>query len=81
MQIKRVVQIMPAPGWRAKFSVPGQEKTEPLVCWGLVENMDCETRICGFVAPIAGAIREPCESLAHFRGYVHHGEHVTLSGH
>jgi hypothetical protein len=72
---------MPAPGWRAKFAVPGQEKMEPLVCWGLVENLDGETRICGFVASMAGAIHEPCESLSHFRGYLHVVEHVTLNGH
>lgn len=77
MIAKRILNIMPANGWKARFFLRNLETTEPLVCWGLVEGEDGETKICGFVAASAGSIREPCEAMSHFRGYVHGNEPVT----
>ena len=78
MYTKRILSIMPATGWKARFLLRSVETTEPLVCWGLVEGEDGETKVYGFVAASIGGIREPCEAMSHFRGYVHGNEPVKL---
>lgn len=70
---RRIVQIMPADGWRARFAekADGREWDDPLVCWALVEDEQAWQEVVGMVAadPV-----EFCDTFDQFLGYMGPGE-------
>lgn len=65
----KILQIMPAEGWVARYNDAHETYDEQLSCWALVEDKNGETRIVGMAA--AGSICvEPCEGRSTFTTYL-----------
>lgn len=83
---RKIVQIMPANGWRALFvgkSEDLEQWTDPLVCWALVEDdltwqgQDIRRKpptTRHVVGMIAADPVEFCDRFDQFQGYVGPGE-------
>ncbi len=68
---KKILQIMPADGWSARFRVeePGmdvEDYFDDLTCWALIEA-DGQTCVEGMVAQ--GGIVDFCEDVVNFVDY------------
>ncbi len=65
MAARKIVQIMPAAGWAARFAERGDEYTSPLVGWALVQD-GAGAAVVGLVA---GKQVELCDADPAFVGY------------
>jgi hypothetical protein len=66
MAERKIVQIMPAPGWAAIFSDDEDELITPLVGWALVQDGDAAPAVVGLAA--ADKV-ELCEDHDNFLRY------------
>ncbi|MGQ0601108.1 MAG: hypothetical protein ACT4QE_05355 [Anaerolineales bacterium] len=73
MAARKIIQIMPAPGWAARIVEGDDEYETPLVGWALVQE-GSGTAVVGL---IAGKQVEMCDSDPGFAGYAYVAE--TLS--
>jgi hypothetical protein len=66
----RIVEIIPAPGWRAVFGNGdgGDEFSSPLVCWALVEGTTGERQVVGIDTDTKGTV-EIAAYANNFRRY------------
>ena len=67
MAARKIIQIMPAPGWAARIAEGDDEYETPLVGWALVQE-GSGTSVVGL---IAGKQVEMCDSDPGFRGYAY----------
>lgn len=76
MAKKRILQIIPAPGWLGMYRVEGTEdvETSAIACWALVEGEDGATSVEGMDAE---ARIDFAEEMGNFLGYVHESDMDT----
>lgn len=67
MAARKIIQIMPAPGWAARITEGKDEYETPLVGWALVQE-GSGTAVVGL---IAGKQVEMCDSDPGFAGYTY----------
>ncbi|MGH2522567.1 MAG: hypothetical protein ACRDH2_08690 [Anaerolineales bacterium] len=72
MTTRKILQIMPAPGWGAAFEEDGEEYVSTLAGWALVQEGEGQA-VMGLVA---GKQVEFCDDQPGFTGYVHLQEMV-----
>lgn len=67
MSEDRIIQIIPAIGWFARYREPNEIIDVPLACWALLDN--------GQVAGIdAGDLTQIAEDIKTFSCYIHESE-------
>jgi hypothetical protein len=69
MSKRKILQIMPAPGWGALVAdddAPNEDYVSPLIGWALIEEDGAQT----VVGMIAGEQIDFCDQLRHFSSYV-----------
>ena len=72
MAKKRILQMMNADGWYAKFSSEGDGSfTNKLICWVLVEEAG-ETFVQGLY--VSDGFTAYCEEVSNFVVYLHESE-------
>ncbi len=67
MSRRKILQIMPAPGWGAAYTDQGEELIAPLIGWALVQSETGEA----VVGLVANKAVELCDTQPNFTGYVH----------
>jgi len=67
MSRRKILQIMPAPGWGAAYTEQDEELIAPLIGWALVQT-EAGDAIVGLVANKAV---ELCDTQPNFTGYIH----------
>lgn len=68
---EKILQIIPANGWSAKYTQEDGDFTSPLVCWALVEDEDGTRRVVG----LDGAdYVDTAECAVNFQRYIYESE-------
>jgi hypothetical protein len=66
----KIIQIIPAVGWYAKFEVESGISYDPLISWALIGD-DKDRTVVGIVADREGPLTEYAEAISNFLGYAH----------
>jgi len=69
MRDLKIIQIMPAGGWRAEFTNGKKRETLPLVGWALVEDEDGQL-VVGLCTAKEQAYADLCTTSQNFSGYI-----------
>jgi len=65
----KIIQIIPATEWYAKYEEEGTSFFEPIACWALLDRGDGKTEIDGLVP--AGSTLTPCKETDGFSEIIH----------